>query len=297
MNPVIQPSVRRQNDGFASESCRLFVPEELTPLAFTSIYHSLRAEQRCRYNQLHGYYFLEQTVFFEQHLGRPGLESLLASAPSSHLRKVIAQFIDEENRHTGWFCGLLRECEPAWYSERRFHLLKASRSARALLRAAARLPRLFPCLLWIQIITEERVQHFSSLFVRHAAGLDPRFVEVQRKHLADEGGHIRWDAELIEWRWPATPLFLRKLNARLLGWVLYEFFHLPKRSGWKVVERLIAEFPDLTARRSELRTAMRSLAANDDYLRTLYPRAVFPRTRRLATRWPELHFLEEFFTD
>ena len=297
MNPAIQSPVRHLNDGIAKEPGRLFVPEELTPLAFTSTYQSLSAEQRRRYNHLHGYYFLEQTVFFEQHLGRPGLERLLESAPTSHLRKVIGQFIEEENRHTGWFCDLLRECEPALYPDRRFHLLKASRPARALLRAAAQRPSLFPCLLWLQMITEERVQHFSSLFVRHAAGLDPRFVDVQRRHLADEGGHIRWDAELIEWRWPATPLVLRKLNARLLGWLLREFFHLPKRSGWNVVARLIVEFPELAARKAELRAAMRSLAANDAYLRTLYPRGVFPRTRRLASRWPELSFLEEFFTD
>ena len=156
--------------------------------------------------------------------------------------------------------------------------------------------RLFPCLLWLQIIAEERAQHFSTFFLKHPRGLNPRFVEVQRKHLADEGGHIRWDAELIEWLWPATPRFLRRINARILGWALREFFHLPKRSGWNVIVLLMAEFRDLAAKERELREAMEGLARNETYLRTLYPRTVFPRTRRLAERWPELGFLDRFFT-
>lgn len=146
-------------------------------------------------------------------------------------------------------------------------------------------------------MAEERAQYFSGAFVSGADELDPRFVEVQRRHLADEGGHIRWDVEFIEWLWPAMPLLVRTANARLLHWLLREFFHLPKRSGWNVVERLILEFPELTARRAELRSAMCSLARNEAYLRTLYPRCVFPRTRRLASRWPELDFLEAFFTE
>jgi hypothetical protein len=47
----------------------LYVPEELTPLFFTPSYASLTNEQRVSYNRLHGLYFLEQTIFFEQFLG------------------------------------------------------------------------------------------------------------------------------------------------------------------------------------------------------------------------------------
>ena len=273
-----------------------YIPERLTPLAFTSIYGELSDTQRTRYNQLSGLYFLEQTIFFEQCMGRPVLERLAQIAPAS-LREHAREFIAEEDRHTAWFRELLRECEPRWYAGDGFRLVKAGPVSHAALNFCARRPRQFPCLLWLQIMAEERAQYFSGAFVADADGLDPRFVEVQRRHLADEGGHIRWDVEFIEWLWPATPLVVRKGNARLLGWLLREFFHLPKRSGWNVVARLIVEFPELAARKAELRAAMRSLAANDAYLRTLYPRAVFPRTRRLASRWPELHFLESFFTE
>jgi P-aminobenzoate N-oxygenase AurF len=273
-----------------------YIPERLTPLAFTGIYRELSAVQRARYNQLSGLYFLEQTIFFEQCMGRPVLERLEQTLPAS-LRAHAREFIAEENRHTVWFRQLLRDCEPQWYAEDCFRLLKAGPLSRAALHFCTQRPDRFPCLLWLQIMAEERAQYFGGAFVAEAGELDERFVEVQRRHLADEGGHIRWDVEFIEWLWPATPLLLRKWNARLLGWLLREFFHLPKRSGWNVVEHLLAEFPELAARKAELRAAMRSLARNGAYLHTLYPRSVFPRTRRLASRWPELHFLDEFFTE
>lgn len=293
----MQTLTRDKTSHGVEERRSLYVPEELTPLAFTKAYASLTPAQRQRYNQLHGYYYLEQTIFFEQHMGRPSLERLLEIAPTSDLRQAIIQFIDEENRHTGWFLDLLRECEPGWYHDRRCRVLHAGRVSRALLSLAARRPQSFPGLLWLQMITEERVQHFSTMFMRDAAAIDPRFVEVQRRHLADEGGHIHWDAELLEWIWPATALVVRRANARLLSWLLREFFYLPKRSGWNVVEHLIVAFPELAPRRSEFRAAMRGLSTNQTYLRTLYPSSVLSRTRRLASRWPELAFLEKFFTD
>src|SRR6187401_1294936 len=43
-------------------STGLYIPQRLTPLAFTEIYAELSPFQRYRYNQLCGLYFLEQTI-------------------------------------------------------------------------------------------------------------------------------------------------------------------------------------------------------------------------------------------
>lgn len=157
--------------------------------------------------------------------------------------------------------------------------------------------RRFPAMLWLQLIFEERALHLGREFVSAGAGLDVRFLAVHRRHLADEPAHIRRDVLFIEWLWPATPAWLRRLNARLLLWLLREFFLLPKRSGLRVVETWLRECPELMPRRAEILHAMQALETNDLYLRTLYPRASFPKTRQLAARWPELAGLEHFFTD
>ncbi|MGV3533888.1 MAG: diiron oxygenase [Chthoniobacteraceae bacterium] len=272
-----------------------YIAEKLTPLSFTPIYRELTPEQRFRYNQISGLYFLEQTIFFEQCMGGPVLAWLQRNAPEP-LRAHAAEFEIEENRHTSWFRALLREVEPEWYEDDTLRFVRPSGVASASLNFCNQRPHLFPCLLWLQLIAEERAQYFSGTFLAAAEELDPRFLEVQRKHLADEGGHIRWDVAFIEWLWPAVPRLVRIANARILQFAMREFFYLPKRSGWNVIERLMVEFPELESRRGDLRAAMDSLGTNDAYLRTLYPRCVFPKTRNLASRWPELRFLGTFFT-
>ena len=70
----------------------LFIPESLTPLAWTPLYAGLSGEDRLAYNHLHGRYFLEQTIFFEQLMGRPALDILSKKAPTEYLRREAADF-------------------------------------------------------------------------------------------------------------------------------------------------------------------------------------------------------------
>lgn len=147
------------------------------------------------------------------------------------------------------------------------------------------------------MIFEERALQFGRAFVACGKAVDARFLAVHRRHLEDEPGHIRRDVQFLEWLWPATPAWLRQVNARALLWLLREFFLLPKRSGLRVVDTWLREFPELLPRREEIHHAMRALESNAVYLRTLYPRTSFPKTRQLAARWPELAGLEDFFTE
>jgi hypothetical protein len=275
----------------------LFIPEVLTPLSFTPLYAALTEAEKLAYNRAHGRYFLEQTIFFEQVLGKPVLSQLIRMAPDERLAETARQFIADENLHTAWFRALLRDVSPETYARRDFHLLAVPVGTQAVARLLGRAVRFLPCLLWLQLIAEERSQYFGNQFIEHGATLDRRFLAVQRRHMEDEAGHILSDETFIEWLWPRCGKSLRSLNARLLKWALREFFHLPKRSGWRVVEHWLRDQPELLARRAEFRVAMTALGENDAYLRTLYPRKWLPRTCALAARWPELQFLEDFFTE
>lgn len=275
----------------------LFIPEELTPLAFTPVYAGLTDAQRLAYNRLHGQYFLEQTICFEQVMGRPTLASLEAMAPTPELRREIRLFAAEEDAHSSWFRALLREVRPGAYDHGDFDLLAAPPWLRGVMRTAARSVRWLPALLWLQLIAEERALYFGKVFLAEREALDPRFYQVQMRHMADEAGHVRRDEMFLRWRWPATPRWVRRANAAVLEWMLREFFYLPKRSGWRVVESWLADHPELEHRRSELRAAWRGLADTPAFLRTLYPRRHLSRTVALAADWPELGFFNGFFTD
>ncbi len=275
----------------------LYIPELLTPLYFTPLYACLTESERLAYNRMHGLYFLEQTIFFEQITGKPVLQQIIRMSSDEKISRGAQQFIDDENNHTSWFRALLRDVEPEIYSQKDFHLLEVSSLMIFGARCAARAVRWLPCLLWLQLMAEERSLYFGSCYMNVGEQLDRRFHAVQKRHMEDEADHIRYDEMFIGWLWAESGEYVRKMNARILAWVLKEFFYLPKRSGWNVVEVWLREFPHLYARRDEFKTAMADLAQNDNYLRTLYPSRYLPRTSELSAAWPELNFLHEFFTD
>lgn len=280
-----------------SGDSKYYVPEELTPLFFTPCYALLTDEQRLSYNRLHGLYFLEQIIFFEQCQGRPGLCWLIRHAPTEELRREAADFLAEEDEHSAWFRELLREAEPETYARTDFHRITAPAWVQWLTRKLGVGISWLPVLLWLQLMAEERALHFGRCYVRHAGQIEPRFLEVQRRHLADEPGHIRRDVLFIEWLWPATPVWLRRVNAWLLEWTLREFFLLPKRSGKRVVMEWLSRHPELDPKRSEILTDWQLLGSSSVYMRSLYPRTALPKTAELASRWPELKFMETFLTD
>lgn len=281
-----------------------FIPEPFTPLFHTRAYAELTPAQRLRYNQLHALYFNEQIMFFEIALGEGILEALLrrrrparggrtdqAADPAPRLAAILARFRDEERAHTEMFRRLNRSCAPRLYERRDFHFVRLPAAWRALLAWALAHPALFPLFFWLMLLQEERSIHYSRGYLRHRASLDPRFVEAHRRHLADEVWHVRWDEELIDALWrPAHPR-LRAANARLLAWMVEEFFGTPKRAQLRVLAELAREHPELRRRLPELRRQLLALGADPRYRRSLYSREIAPATFDLLDRWPELRRL------
>jgi hypothetical protein len=111
--------------------------------------------------------------------------------------------------------------------------------------------------------------------------------------LADEVGHVRRDKELLERLWPDRSRVWRNINAHIFSAILHEYFNVPKRGGWRVVLELIKEFPELKSLLPKLKTELKSLETNEDFLRTLYTREMVPHTFALFDQWPEFRFLEQ----
>ena len=271
------------------DTTRLFLAEEFTPLFHTPEYRSLPDAARLRYNQLHALYFNEQIAFFEQEMLSPALLALLGGALPPRLAKGLRTFFDEEQRHTARFRKLNLGCAPELYADRAYFFIRIARPWRAVLGAVAKRPRLFPLLVWLALLQEERSLHYSKGCLVHAAELEPHFVATHRAHLADEVGHVGWDEELLDWLWPQVSQVMRRMNARLLNWMLGEFFHLPKRAGRRVVGQLVKEHPHLDA--TALHRAMAGLQNSPAYLRTLYSREITPRTFARFDTAPEFALL------
>lgn len=273
----------------ARDAVQLFISEEFTPLFHTAAYGVLPDAARWRYNQLHALYFNEQVAFFEQELLSPALRALARMALPPALGAGVREFYEDEQRHTAMFRALNRRCAPEFYARGDYFFVAVAPAWRAAVRLVSSRPRLFPLLLWLALMQEERSLFYSKRCLEQAAHLESQFVAAHRAHRADEVGHVAWDEELLDWLWPRTGRILRGMNARLLNWLVGEFFLLLKRSGRRVVEQLAREFPRLDA--AALRQAMAGLGANAADVRTLYSRAITPRAFARFDRHPEFALL------
>jgi hypothetical protein len=257
---------------------RRFMPEELTPFYFTPAYATLTGDQRLRYNQLNALYFNEQTMFFEKALARNVLGYFLKQPLPGDLKAGLQQFLAEEEQHSAMFQQLNRRCAPDIYAECDFYFIRVPPVAAKMLAALAKHPHWFPFLLWLMRLQEERALFFGREFLRAADSLEPHFVAVQRKHLADEIGHVRWDDALLDWVWPKTNSRLRRLNVRLLAWMIREYFTTPKRTAIQVLAAWIKEFPSLHLQYPEFCRQLRALEYDPVYRRSLYCPGNVPMT-------------------
>jgi hypothetical protein len=249
---------------------RWFMPEELTAFYFTPAYATLTEAQRLRYNQLNALYFNEQTMFFEKALARNVLGYFLAQPLPGDLKAGLKQFLTEEEQHSAMFHQLNRLCAPEIYTHCDFHFIRVPPIAAKILDALSKRPHWFPFLLWLMHLQEERAMFFGRTFLRAADSLEPHFVAVQRKHLADEIGHVRWDDALLDRVWPKTSSVLRRVNVQILAWMIKEYFTTPKRTASRIVAALAKEFPCLQSQYPEFCRQLRALENDPAYRRSLY---------------------------
>jgi hypothetical protein len=268
-----------------------FIPERLTPLYHTSVYSRLSAAQQLRYNQLHASYFNEQTIFFESAMAQHILRGFAKQNLPTNLSTGLQTFMTEEAQHSQMFRELNLKCLPQHYGGADFYFVRLSGLAAVGLRQWVGHPGFFPFLLWVLLIQEERALFCAKEFLSHPDALEPNFLAAQRRHLADEVGHIQWDEELLDCIWPKVAGWRRHINARLFAWMMGEYFTTPKRSGLRVVAELVKEFSELKALWPELRGEMLGLATHREFNLLSYSRSVTPRAFARFDQCPEFSSL------
>lgn len=267
---------------------RPFIPDRLLPLRLVSAWEALSAEEKLRYNQLHGLYFHEQIIYFEQAIIVPMLRAARPLVSDPALRKSLHDFEAEENAHSAMFHGLLRSLRPEWYASSWRHFVRTGPVSDRILAALLRHPRRFPFLIWLVQLLEERTMFASRLYLAEPERFPETIVAAQRQHLMDEADHVQWDIALLDAFWPAIPAWLRRLNVRLLDWMVGEFIAVPRRAALRVIDALAADMPGLSVPPRVLKSQLLSLGARDDYRAAVFGRDAVPRTWRQASVAPDL---------
>lgn len=272
-----------------------FMPQELTPLYQTTIYGELSTAERVSYNQLHALYFHEQIIFFEQSIICPALAAVRETCCDAGLSDSIKQFIAEENGHSAQFHEVLKQTAPEMYKQSSRYFIRSNPPETAVLNWCVSRPRLFPMYLWLILLLEERAMYCSRVFLNHDEDSSAPFFQIQRQHLADEVDHVQWDEQVIESIWAKTPAWLRKLNVRLMDWMLREFIVAPKRAAVRVLDALVTRHPDLEPHLPRLKQELRKLGQAPEFQQSVFCSPVAPRSERLMAKYPEFDYFRTYW--
>lgn len=275
-----------------------FFPARLTALAHVASWTRLDARHQLRYSQLYALYLNEQTVFFEELLATNVLPALYQRPDriGADLAMDLQRFEAEERRHSQWFREMNHRVDPARFllEEGSYVFIPADAKMRAVSGWFARRPFAFPCWILLMLLQEERSISIARECLRQPLEMEPSFLKLHRKHLADEVDHVQWDLKLIERVWLPLPLWKRRLQARLFGAMMSEFFTAPKRAGKAVLQALIDEYPELKPLGPMLHGELVDLRYSRDYHASLYSRTITPRGFALFDELPEFRDISRF---
>ncbi len=275
------------------QSEKYFVCPETTPLFYTSLYTDLPREIQLRYNQLTAMANNEITAYFESSLINilSAIQNKYSLDP--HLNQYLDYFCEEERDHIQMWLELNAHCWPEVYQEQSAKFVKQPRWTQPLLRWSSTKKSLWPLLLWIMILQEERSVDVAVRSLRmEPEQLEPQFRKVYQHHSADELGHIHADWHLIEMIYSKLSALKKKLYARTFRWAVKEFLITPARLGVEVIKSLIQEFPDLRTQYSLIKEEYSRLDENSDYQEMMYSRSNHPITFQLFDSIKEFHCME-----
>jgi hypothetical protein len=280
---------------------REFVCPTLTPLYYTATYSELSPAQTLRYNQLTGMCFNELIAFFEQSFATTALAALCETGPDvmpPELAGLLRTFMEEEREHWEMWQRLNRLSAPRWYEAGERHIVRIPPAVVWLLGRVARRPVRFPVVVWVMLALEEHSMEISRRCARVPEDrLEPQYAAAYRRHMEDEARHVQIDWHLLERLYASAAPGVRRMNAWLLRAVMGRFFLRPTNSAVRVVDLLIAEFPEAAPLRPRIARELKLLDRNPEYHRMMYSRTATPITFALFDHFPELRGMSEVLTD
>jgi hypothetical protein len=269
---------------------RLFTCPSLAPLAHTPVFAELTATQQRRYNQLVGLFQNEMVCFFEEEIGGYILPALLQSSHRlpPDISLALRRFLEEEREHSRMFRRLSRLAEGGWYEQADYHILRFPKPFLRVLHQISSRPLLLPMMIWVMLLMEERSLMMSKRYLAMAPEvIEPQFLAAYRAHAEDEIRHVHLDWHLLEGFYLSLSAPWRRLNAWLLELLMVGLLLKPRRSNVRLIDLLVAEFPELRPKRPRLIRAVHGLIDNPGYRRMMYSPEATPISRALFEKLPE----------
>lgn len=274
-----------------------FAPESMTHLFQSPSYRYLNEEERRRYARIVAFAKAELFVYFEEHLLGPVIQRLVAEPARFQLKPDLVaclnDFYTEELQHTEMFWRLLETSAPDLYPTRELRIYRSYFSLKLLPGALTRFPDTLIFWVWLAMFIEELTVDLYRQY-HDDARAEPLFKAVYLAHMIDETRHVSIDHHVLESLWEPAPLWLRKVNVKLLDHVISKVTS-PVAAPRAAIDEVIRFSPRLEPHRAEFARDIAALGQNMPYQEAHYSRATLPRTFALLDKYPEMQALRKGF--
>ncbi|MDC3378897.1 diiron oxygenase [Planctomycetota bacterium] len=275
-----------------------FYPEHISPLFHTPSYAKLTLDEQKTYNQIYAQAINEQFIFLEdvflvRFLG--DLSARLKKKLPADLQEAIANFVEEEVKHTEMFRKLARVTAPGRYMDTDYHFLRLRGTEKRALAFMAKHPDKFVFWTWLALAFEEKTVDYYRQYVHHQKStpeheLDPLYFAVHKAHMMDEVRHVQVDHHLIHYFYDQCGPMLKAFNVKLVFRMLKSYL-TPKRTQVRVLDELVHRCPRLKPLRNDM---VHQVKNSPTWQPATYARKNAPQTFALFDAYPEFHELQRF---
>lgn len=305
--PLQKLNLLSQNRRFALEDLNFvespqaqhWAPPQMTPLSYLKSFQKLTRPQQMRYNQLFALGVAEQFIWFEGELIGNILPQVAKKTEDKDLQRAILYFLEDEEKHSEMFWQLLEKQEPKLYPNRKFAFLNLGKAQKFLVNFMIRRPQWNLVWIWMAIFFEERTMDYSQKYIETAGtdgGLNENFVQAHRLHLQDEARHFQMDLYFLKEYYDPQSKW-KKWWAQFMMKRLMKAYTSPRRISFKILERLMIEYPDLTIATVEsLKQELLQIRHNQDFIQSAFGEKAVPRSRELMRRYPEMRAILELLS-
>lgn len=277
---------------------RNWITPEMSHLQHLEVFSKIPADLRLRYNQFFAMLVIEQISAFEKdvlvHVDRRVFRKFKASPDiPANLKISLDHFVREEAQHVEMFEKLLTKCRTALGLEKNFQVFTVNFIQNQILKFFFSLPNIFVFWIWVVLFVEERTLLIARLMNKDKTNYDPLHLQVQNAHLRDESRHVQLDEYLLELCWDPAPMWLRKLNVKLLQAFLSLTF-VKSLTAKKLWMKFLEHNPEGAVFDSEVQAQLPGLPKKRAYIDQFFAVTSAPRFWKMLNSREEMEPVREY---
>ena len=274
-----------------AEKNKLFFPEHLTPLYYSTIYNNLSYEQKYDYNRLFAISANETIMFFEDTLAHNIFGKLKKQKIFADVKEELGIIEKQEAAHSLMFRQYNVKNFPEYYQNGNSnYFFYQPKLFLKLWNFSSSHAHYFSLFYWLVFIQEEKMLNYGNEFEIDGDLYNEEYRKLHLNHMKEEQSHAEMDHIIVNRIWNNTSKWNKSINGFLFYHLYTQIFLAPKRTALRVVDEWLKLHPELKMARTQIRKEFFHLDANKKYLEMQLGEKYIPKMRHLIKDKKEFSF-------